>query len=441
MTAGAVARPDPLVAARAADGPPTPEAAAGPAPHRLGEPSPLLFHLGVALAAYAQAMAAAPRADAPGFPWASRDLADAAAALGPDLDQVEVAAEVGARLAAMLRGIEVWQRHPYRRRVEDPPTIWSAGGTRLLDYGQAPEAADPEGQPVLVVPSLINRAYVLDLAPEWSMLRWLAAQGLRPALLDWGTPGPDEAAFGLDEYGAARLLPALRAFQEAAGRPVALLGYCMGGTLSAGLVARAPEGVSAFAAIGAPWDFDSTLGVSGGLRAMFRAEGPARVARMIEALGEAFGLVPVSVFQTIFACVNPIQAALKFQKLARLDPASAAARHFVAIEDWVADGVPMPAPAARNLLVDWQILNATAAGRWRFLGAEVDLGAIAMPALAVCGAQDAIAPPPLSLALAAAIPGARVLAPRTGHVGMVVGSVARAAVWRPLAAFLRETAR
>ena len=41
----------------------------------------------------------------------------------------------------------------------EPPTLWSAGATRLLDYGPA------RRPPLLVVPSLINRAYILDLAP------------------------------------------------------------------------------------------------------------------------------------------------------------------------------------------------------------------------------------------------------------------------------------
>ena len=141
------------------------------------------------------------------------------------------------------------------------------------------------------------------------------------------------------------------------------MGYCMGGTLAAGLAARAPDGISALATIGAPWDFASTRGVAGGLRAMIRAQGPERVARQIDALGRAFGLAPVPVFQTLFALVNPMQAAIKFQKLARLDPASAAARHFVALEDWLADGIPMAAPAARDLLIDWQIRNLTASAR------------------------------------------------------------------------------
>lgn len=405
------------------------------APHRIGEPSPLIFHLCATLAAYQQALLAAPRASAPDFPW-SADLAEAAADLGPDLDRIEIARQIAARLAATVRGIEIWQSHPYRRAMVEPPTLWRAGSSRLLDYGAAPEATAPEGPPVLVVPSLINRAHILDLAPGCSMLRWLAAQGLRPVLLDWGAPGRAEAAFGLEEYGATRLLPALEHLRAVTGQRVALVGYCMGGTLAAGLAARAPAGLSALAVIGAPWDFASTRGIAGGLRAMIRAEGPERTERLIAALGEAFGLVPVSVFQMLFALVNPMQAAIKFQKLARLDPDSAAARHFVALEDWLSDGVPMAAPAAANLLVDWQIRNLTAKRRWRFLGGRVDPAEIALPTLGFCGLSDTIAPPSLARALPTAIPGARLAEPTTGHVGMVVGSAARSQVWRPLAAFL-----
>ena len=62
---------------------------------------------------------------------------------------------------------------------------------------------------MLFVPSLINRAYVLDLLPERSMLRWLATRGIRPLLLDWGWPGPLERQFGLSELITGRLERAL----------------------------------------------------------------------------------------------------------------------------------------------------------------------------------------------------------------------------------------
>lgn len=404
------------------------------AEHRVGEPSPLIFHLGAALSAYTFALLAAPRADSPEFLWGA-GLADEAGGLG-ELDQIAVARDIARRLTATVAGIEAWQRHPYRRTLGDPPAIWAAGCSRLLDYGATPEASDPAGPPVLVVPSLINRAYVLDLLPGHSMLRWLAGQGLRPLLLDWGTPGREEMAFDLAGYGRERLLPALAAARRLAGAAVPVMGYCMGGTLAVGLAARRPDDVSALVTIGAPWDFASTRGMAGGCRAAIRAEGAAHADRLIDGLGAAFGLVPVGFLQTVFALVNPMQAALKFQKLARLDPDGAAARHFVALEDWLADGVPMPAGAAKDLLVGWQIRNRTARREWRFLGAEVDPDRVSAPALVFCGERDTIAPPALAAPLGAALRRGRAIRPPTGHVGMVVGSAARARVWRPVAEFL-----
>ena len=61
----------------------------------------------------------------------------------------------------------------------------------------------------MFVPSLVNRAYVLDLAPGRSMLRWLAERGIRPVLLDWGWPGAAERSFTLTDYVAGRLERAL----------------------------------------------------------------------------------------------------------------------------------------------------------------------------------------------------------------------------------------
>jgi polyhydroxyalkanoate synthase len=161
-----------------------------------------------------------------------------------------------------------------------------------------------------------------------------------------------------------------------------------------------------------------------------------RTEALLDAQAAAFGMVPVSLFQFLFALINPIQAALKFQKLARLDPDGPAARLFVALEDWLADGLPMPVGAAKELLLDWQIRNTPSTGAWRFLGGTVDPAGVRAPALLFCGVSDSIAPPPLALPLGRALPRAETVTARTGHVGMIVGSAARAEVWRPLAAFL-----
>lgn len=83
----------------------------------------------------------------------------------------------------------------------------------MLDFGGT-------GPSILFVPSLINRAYVLDLAEEASFTRYLASKGTHPLLLDWGWPGPVERQFTLADYIGGRLERALRAINE----PVILVG-------------------------------------------------------------------------------------------------------------------------------------------------------------------------------------------------------------------------
>ena len=75
---------------------------------------------------------------------------------------------------------------------------------------------------MLVVPSLINRWEVLDLTAEKSLLRAMAAQGLRPYLVDWGTPNEEERGFDTTAY-VARLERALGYVTRRARRAPAVL--------------------------------------------------------------------------------------------------------------------------------------------------------------------------------------------------------------------------
>ena len=95
---------------------------------------------------------------------------------------------------------------------------------------------------MLFVPSLVNRAYVLDLLPGGARCcAALAGQGVRPLLLDWGWPGEAERGFTLTDYVAGRLERALAALR--AGGPVVLAGYCMGGLLALAAALRRPDRV------------------------------------------------------------------------------------------------------------------------------------------------------------------------------------------------------
>jgi len=321
--------------------------------------------------------------------------------------------------AALIAGIAAYRRHPLQRDLPDPPCLWQEGNTRLHDFGSA---ADPA---VLFVPSLVNRAYVLDLAPGRSMVRWLAGQGIRPLLLDWGWPGALERRFTLTDYVAGRLERAM----SAVGQPVVLAGYCMGGLLALAAALRRTDLVRGLALLATPWDF--------------HAADPAQARRLGEALQHfepllaATGTLPIDSLQALFTLPNPGGIAAKYRAFGRMDPSAPAAADFVAVEDWLNDGVPLAAPVARETLGGWYGANTPGCGEWRVAGVAVDPAKLTMPTFVAVPGRDRIVPPVSALPLARLIPGAVLHQPMAGHIGMTVGPQAPRVLWSPLLAWLR----
>jgi polyhydroxyalkanoate synthase len=399
---------------------------------RLG-PRPLPLHLAAAVSSWTSGIAALPRwssaspSSNPPWPEPLRHAAEHLARLGPDAAVGALTAEATRRAAAFLAGLERYSHHPYRRDLPAPPVLWQAGTARLRDYGPV------TGLPVLVVPSLVNRAYVLDLTAERSLLRFLSARGLRPLLLEWDVPEGAERNFSLSDIVLQRLEPALDAARAATAGPVGLLGYCMGGTLAAALAARRPADIAGAAFLAAPWDF--------------HAEAPqqAQIGRMAATAAlpivASLGVLPVDGIQALFAALDPLTALRKFSAFGRIDPASLEATRFVALEDWLNDGIPLPGPVALECLGSWYAENMPGRGLWRVGGALVRPEAIRLPSLHLIPARDRIVPPASARALAERMPGAERIEPPLGHIGMMVGGGAEARVWQPLADWLAAAIR
>lgn len=391
-------------------------------------PRPLALHLTSAIGALTSSRAALPLLKSGLLPWrpefalAGGALSLALASARSDSFDAELDAELIGRAALFLDGVERYRQHPYRRDLPEPPVLWQDGTTRLLDY--RPRG----GPPVLVIPSLINRAYILDLAPGQSLLRYLADQGLRPLLLDWDAPGAAERGFGLDRYIIDRLEPAAAVARQAGGAVPAVLGYCMGGLLALALVARRPELGKALALLATPWRFHAERAAQAKLLGVLAEP----VARAYTAMGE----VPVDVLQALFAAQDPLTALRKFSRFAEMPQDSAAAHGFVALEDWLNDGVPLSIPVARECLGGWYGEDLPGRGQWRVGGKRILPYAVEAPALVVVPAQDRIVPPATAAVLADELPQAARLMPRLGHIGMIVGREAPAAVWQPLAEWL-----
>ena len=394
-------------------------------------PPPL--YAGLAASLGLGALAALPLARTGRMPWTAA-LAAEGAELAPRLAAADPAAlaraagaEAGARFDAFLAGVERYRVHPRRPPAAEWPALWRRGTTTLREHYPSREQSRAV-RPVLLVPSLVNRARILDLAPRRSFTRLLAARGLRPLVVDWGAPGPEESAFSLGDYMLRRLEPVLDAACALAGGPVPVVGYCMGGLLALALAQRRADAVSALALLAAPWDFHAADGGAAALALWAEPWFPTAL--------DASGALPAAPLQGLFALARPRTIAARYRAFAALTPGDPAADAFVAIEDWLNDGVPLAGAVAREGLFDWYGRNGTARGRWSVAGTVVDPAAVAQPALAFVPARDRVVPPESAAALVAALPAARILHPRAGHIGMVAGRRAARECAGPLAEWL-----
>ena len=388
-------------------------------------PRPLAMHLSLLASVLMTSPAASLAARNGLISWNSRVAAEgqrlSEALHNADTEALAAAVgtEAGRRLGSFIAGVRAYHEHPWKRPRQSLDVLWHSGSTSLLDYGGS-------GLPLLLVPSLINRSYILDLGPDEGFCSWLRRHGTRPLLLDWGEPGDTEENFDLDAYIAQRLLAALEAATAIVGGRMPLLGYCMGGLVAlSGALAR-PDLVKGLALLATPWDFHA--GAVSWNAAL--ASVAARASR------PAAAPIPVDVVQALFASIEPGHVEAKFRAFSQLDPDSDRARAFVAMEDWLNDGVPLAAGVAADCLEGWYRDNLPARKNWISLGRAIDPGTLDVPVLIALPARDRIVPPQSARALADLVPHATVIEPRAGHVGMVVGRGAPAALWREMLSWL-----
>ena len=92
--------------------------------------------------------------------------------------------------------------------------------------------------PLLIVPPVINKFYVMDLAPGRSMVEYLVGQGLPVFMISWRNPDARHAKWDLDTYGQA-ILDAMDAATRITGsEQTVLAGACSGGIIAAMVAAH-----------------------------------------------------------------------------------------------------------------------------------------------------------------------------------------------------------
>jgi polyhydroxyalkanoate synthase len=302
---------------------------------------------------------------------------------------------------------------------------------RLLHY--LPTRGAPRHRtPVLLVPSLINRHYVLDLMPGKSFAEAMVAAGHDVYIIDWGTPAPEDRWLDFDDICDAYLGRAIRmtARRGATGR-THVLGYCLGGTLAAIHAAVRPERVASLVAIAAPVDFSDD-----GLLSVWSRTRSFDPGVLVEALGN----VPWQLLQATFNLLRPTLPLRKAMSLVERAWDDEFLDGFFATERWGSDNVAFPGACFARYIEQLYRKNALVRGEMTLSGIPVELGRIQCPTLAVTFADDHIVPWQSAAALLEHI-GSPIREHEHlsgGHVGAVVSRRAAASLWPRLSDFWRR---
>ena len=114
--------------------------------------------------------------------------------------------------------------------------VQSAEQFELIQYQPVTETV--YRYPLLIVPPMINKYYVVDLAPGRSMVEYLVAQGHQVFVMSWRNPDARHRDWNLDTYGRA-LVQALAAVRIITGADKAsVCALCSGGIMAAMVAAH-----------------------------------------------------------------------------------------------------------------------------------------------------------------------------------------------------------
>lgn len=321
-------------------------------------------------------------------------------------------------LQAFFKGIQKYQSYPYERNIPALRSVWSAGTASLYI---CPPTERKYSIPIVLIPSMVNKADILDLLPDRSLVRWLAGQGFEVYLFDWGTPRDDPGQQDCSKAMDERLLPALRSI----GKEVQLLGYCMGGLFAAATCTLLPEIVRGAVFLAMPWNFHDQAAA---LKARMTIMKPMAVPYM-----KQYHHLPESWMQAVFATLDPEGSIRKFSSFATMPDNDPRADMFVAVEDWLNNGVDLPAGIAAECMDQWYEENRPYKGEWTVCHKNVSARSLRTPTFVVAASEDRIVPPDSALAFAdQRVKGDRLIC-KTGHVGLIAGRSAMGDIWKPIA--------
>ncbi len=299
---------------------------------------------------------------------------------------------------------------------------------QLLAFG----SKEGEQPPVLIIPSIINRWYVLDLLEGHSLVQALTEAGLRVYLLAWRDAHDGMGSIPLSNYISGFIQRAVQCVCRDAGvQQLTLLGQCLGGTFSLAYAARYPKQVGRLITLTTPVDFsqESVLGTWS-----------RRDVIDIDKIAATYpGVIPNAITYGAFPLLDPRALLSRHRLLFQMIENAEFVRIYQALDLWTSDHLPVACGALVGITRDLYQENLLWEGAWIIDGHAAQLKEIDCPVFNIRAAGDHIVPTPASEALTQKIDRIREFISPMGHITLILASPLRLQTYAAIIEFCKES--
>ncbi|ETW23045.1 PHA/PHB synthase family protein [Mycobacterium gastri] len=254
----------------------------------------------------------------------------------------------------------------------------------LIQY--APQTPKVNTIPLLMVPPVINKFYIMDIAPGRSMIEYFVAQGQQVFAISWRNPQARHRDWGFDAYGGA-IVEAMDAVQNIAGTDsVHLLASCSGGIIAAMTAAHLAHVGEADRVAGLTLAVTVLDETRAGLAVAAMSDRAAQTAIRVSARK---GYLDGRDMAEMFAWLRPTDLVWRYWVNNYVQGRKPAAFDVLF---WNADTTRMAAALHRDMVLMGLRNALVTPGEVTMLGSPVDLASITSDAYVIGGVADHISP-------------------------------------------------
>ncbi|HOB76739.1 MAG TPA: class III poly(R)-hydroxyalkanoic acid synthase subunit PhaC [Phycisphaerae bacterium] len=351
-------------------------------------------------------------------------MSERTATSNPSAYQRAMMDEYFANVRRLTRIPFLWEHAQRVRKGASPcEVVYEEDNLKVLHY--LSDSEPHYATPLVFVFALVNRPYILDLKPGKSVVEHFVKRGFDTYLIDWGVPTYADRHLGLEDYIDGYMLNVVDHIrQRTESEQVSILGYCMGGAMSAMFTSLYPDRVRNLILMAAGIDFEGREG----LLNVWTDQKYFDVDRFVD----TYGNCPAEFLQATFLLLKPIQNLIEkpINFFERLDDESYI-DDFFAMETWLNDNIPVPGEVYRQFTKYLYQQNLLVKGQMPVGRRIVNLKNIVCPVLNLMAERDDLVPCGQSLPFNDLVGSQdrKAITFRAGHIGLAVGSRAQKELW------------